>query len=125
MVVEAPYAATQFFSFLAKTILEMLFGFAIKSWALPNAMGALGLGNAYFGAVEAQGHGSLHPHLVMWFQNSPNAEEITVKLKSQEFQDKINVPTWTRGLSRVALVAVQLILIYTTASKGPIDQASE
>jgi uncharacterized protein YfiM (DUF2279 family) len=112
-VAEDPYAATQFFFFLANTILETLFGFAIKSRAASNAMGALGLGNAYFGAIEAQGRGSLHLHLVMWLQNSPNAEEINVKLKSQEFRDKIkaylraNIRAHLDNLTEDVLVAME------------------
>lgn len=88
-VAKDPFAATQFFFFLANTVLETLFSFAIKRQTKPNTLGALGLGNTYFGVVEAQGCGSLHLHLVMWLRNSPNANEVTIALQSPEFREKI------------------------------------
>ncbi|KDN39958.1 hypothetical protein RSAG8_08407, partial [Rhizoctonia solani AG-8 WAC10335] len=88
-VAQDPFAATQFFFFLAKTVLSTLFGFAIDNRTAENQMGELGKGHAYFGAVEAQGRGSLHPHLMMWLANSPDADETTYKLQSLEFREKI------------------------------------
>ncbi|KAG8742906.1 hypothetical protein FRC10_000765 [Ceratobasidium sp. 414] len=88
-VASDPFAASQFFFFLAETILETLFGFSIRNRTVPNRMGALGLGSAYFGAVEAQGRGSLHLHLMMWLCNSPNAQEVIEKLKCPDFREKI------------------------------------
>ncbi|CCO35196.1 DNA repair and recombination protein pif1,mitochondrial [Rhizoctonia solani AG-1 IB] len=90
-VAQDPFAATQFFFFLAKTVLKTLFGFATDSRVGENQMGELGIGSAYFGAVEAQGRGSLHLHLMMWLANSPDADEITYKLQSSEFREKIKV----------------------------------
>ncbi|KAG8707234.1 hypothetical protein FRC08_000625 [Ceratobasidium sp. 394] len=75
-VAEDPFAATQFFFFLANTVLKTLFGFTTDNRLRGNRMGELGLGNAYFGAVEAQGRGSLHLYLMMWLSNSPDADEI-------------------------------------------------
>ncbi|KAB5588370.1 ATP-dependent DNA helicase pif1 [Ceratobasidium theobromae] len=112
-VAEDPFAATQFFFFLANTILETLFGFKTKARAVSNTMGTLGIGHAYFGAVEAQGLGSLHLHLIMWLQNSPNAEEITFKLKSQEFREKVkaylraNIRSQIENLTEDILVHAQ------------------
>jgi hypothetical protein len=48
-VARDPFAATQFFFFLAKTILSTLFGFSADGRTGRNRMGELGLGNAYFG----------------------------------------------------------------------------
>lgn len=88
-VAKDPYAATQFFFFLANTILETLFGFTPKARTGEGRMGVLGQGSAYYGMVEAQGRGSLHLHMLMWLCNSPNAEEIAVRLRSETFKDKI------------------------------------
>jgi hypothetical protein len=88
-VAQDPFAATQFFFFLAKTILSTLFGFNADGRTGPNRMGELGVGSAYFGVVEAQGRGSLHLHLVMWLANSPDADEITIRLQEESFRDKI------------------------------------
>jgi hypothetical protein len=67
-----PFAASQFFFFLAETILETHFGFSVNGRTAENRMGALGRGNAYFGVVEAQGRGSLHLHMVPPDPDSPN-----------------------------------------------------
>ncbi|KAG8700858.1 hypothetical protein FRC09_005711 [Ceratobasidium sp. 395] len=108
-VAEDPFAATQFFFFLANTVLKTLFGFSTDKRLGENRIGELGLGNAYFGVVEAQGRGSLHLHLMMWLANSPNADEITVKLKSPEFQETVkaylrqNIKSHLDGLTEDAL----------------------
>jgi uncharacterized protein YfiM (DUF2279 family) len=88
-VADNPFAAAQFFFFLAQTVLETLFGFRPKGELGDSEMGVLGRGNAYFGAVEAQGRGSLHLHLIMWLRDSPNAEETTTMLQLPAFRDKI------------------------------------
>ncbi|KEP46117.1 putative ATP-dependent DNA helicase pif1, partial [Rhizoctonia solani 123E] len=88
-VAQDPFAATQFFFFVSKTVLHTLLGFETSTRLTHNRMGELGKGNAYFGAVEAQGRGSLHLHLMMWLANSPDADEISHKLKSEDFRDKI------------------------------------
>ncbi|KDN43279.1 hypothetical protein RSAG8_06246, partial [Rhizoctonia solani AG-8 WAC10335] len=87
-VAQDPFAATQFFFFLAKTGLTTLFGFATDNRLGEIKMGELGKGNAYFGAVEAQGRGNLHLHL-MWLANPPGVDEITDKLQSLDFREKI------------------------------------
>jgi hypothetical protein len=88
-VAQDPFAATQFFFFVAKTVLNTLLGFSTDSRTVGNQMGELGKGSAYFGAVEAQGRGSLHLHLMMWLDNSPDADETTLRLRSPAFREKI------------------------------------
>ncbi|KAG8689870.1 hypothetical protein FRC11_000092, partial [Ceratobasidium sp. 423] len=88
-VAQDPFAATQFFFFLANVVLKTLFGFATDNQLAENEVGELGKGNTYFGAVEAQGRGSLHLHLMMWLANSPDADEISYKLQSPDFREKI------------------------------------
>jgi hypothetical protein len=88
-VAKDPFAATEFFFFLARTIIKTLFGFNADGRGGPNRMGELGVGNAYFGVVEAQGRGSLHLHLIMWLANSPDADEVTARLQTLEFREKI------------------------------------
>lgn len=112
-VAEDPFAAAQFFFFLANTILETLFGFAPKGTSSEGRMGALGMGNAYYGMVEAQGRGSLHLHMLMWLRNSPHAEEVKIKLQSEEFREKIkaylqaNIRSHLDGLTETVLKSMK------------------
>ncbi|CEL58884.1 hypothetical protein RSOLAG1IB_12210 [Rhizoctonia solani AG-1 IB] len=112
-VAQDPFAATQFFFFVAKTVLKTLFGFATDNRFADNHMGELGKGSGYFGAVEAQGRGSLHLHLMMWLANSPDADEIAYKLQSPEFREKIkaymrqNIRSHLDGLTKDALDAME------------------
>ncbi|CCO34495.1 ATP-dependent helicase RRM3 [Rhizoctonia solani AG-1 IB] len=112
-VAQDPFAATQFFFFLSKTVLRTLFGFSTDNRVGENGMGELGKGSAYFGAVEAQGRGSLHLHLMMWLANSPDADEITCKLQSPDFREKIktymrrNIRSHLDGLTKDALDSME------------------
>ncbi|KAG2359921.1 hypothetical protein BDR07DRAFT_1378337 [Suillus spraguei] len=48
-------------------------------------MGILGRISAYFGVVEAQGHGMLHVHMLLWFEDAPNCDEMHKFLKMEVF----------------------------------------
>jgi len=52
-------------------------------------MGILGQVSAYFGAVETQGRGTLHLHILVWFVHAPTADEMSELLKSPEFRDRV------------------------------------
>ena len=45
--------------------------------------GILGVVNAYYGCVEAQGRGMLHCHMLVWLEGSLNPNEIRNKLVDQ------------------------------------------
>ncbi|KAJ7779989.1 hypothetical protein B0H16DRAFT_1223810, partial [Mycena metata] len=55
--------------------------------------GILGVVNAYYGTVEAQGRGSLHCHMMVWIAGSLNPNEIKEKALenggNKEFQDRL------------------------------------
>ncbi|KAF8603659.1 hypothetical protein BDV93DRAFT_442049 [Ceratobasidium sp. AG-I] len=112
-VAEDPFAAAQFFFFLANTILETLFGFTPHARTGDGRMGALGLGNAYYGMVEAQGRGSLHLHMLMWLRDSPHAGEVKLKLQSESFREKIkaylqaNIRSHLDGLTKTVLKSMK------------------
>lgn len=85
-----PHASATYFHFIIKCVLEILFG--IKK--LPNGKfdrtyGALGKVQGYIGTVEAQGRGTLHLHTLIWLKDAPNAEEMKLALKSEEFRKKM------------------------------------
>ena len=68
-------------------------------------VGMFGLVAAAFGPVEAQGRGSLHPHILVWLLQSSMQDVLAVLLRDRDnFKDRLNV--WMRQLIR-AVVSVQ------------------
>lgn len=51
--------------------------------------GVLGQVTAYFGVVKAQGHGTLHLHMLMWLAGTPNSNKMETALESSYFRDKL------------------------------------
>ena len=88
-IAEDPYATAKFFHFLIKTVLETLFGIKVTPYQIHSGKGIYGHVAAYFGAVESQGHGSLHLHLILWLKNVPTGDEILELLKSEEFHEHV------------------------------------
>ena len=84
-----PYAAAKFFHFLIRVILETLFGIKVTDYQVHNRDGIFGCVSAYFGTVESQGRGTLHLHLLLWLENAPTSEDMTVMLKSEDFRQKV------------------------------------
>ena len=69
-----PYASTNFFHFIIRTILETLFGFTKgQNGIIVRKEGIFGIVKSYVGTVEAQGQGSLHLHLLIWLEGAPTA----------------------------------------------------
>ena len=101
---EDPYAAAKFFHFLIKTILETLFGIKVTPYQICSTKGIYGRVAGYFGAVESQGHGTLHLHIILWLKHAPTSEEMQELLKSQDFQDCVkafihaNISAYAPGL---------------------------
>ena len=93
-----PYAAAKFFHFIIRKILSCLFGIepSAKQNQICQKKGVLGTVAAYVGAVEAQGRGTLHLHLVLWLVGAPTADAMKEALRSDAFRDKV-----VRYISRV------------------------
>jgi len=51
--------------------------------------GVVGVVKAYYGCVEAQGHGLLHCHMVVWVHGGLNSDEIREKaMADHEWRDR-------------------------------------
>lgn len=88
-IAENPLIAVLVFNFMIDTFLKHLFGIdATHKDFILRKTGIMGRINAYFGVFEAQGRGSLHLHMLMWFENSPTAKQMGDFLKSDEFREK-------------------------------------
>ena len=88
-VAKDPYAATMFFHYIIKTMMETLFAIQVTRDRVYSHMGILGKLAAYFGVLEAQGRGSLHIHMILWLTNAPNADEMKDLLQSEDFRDNV------------------------------------
>lgn len=111
-IAEDPYAASKFFHFLIRTILETLFQVKIEGHRVKSGMGILGRVAAYFGLVESQGRGTLHLHLLIWLLNAPTGEEMEELLKSADFRDRVvtyihaNIRSYAPGLDSAESLAL-------------------
>ena len=65
-----------------KAFIKSILGFDIESLEGKSKEGILGLVNGYYGCVEAQGHGMLHCHMLIWLDGALNCEEIQDKALS-------------------------------------------
>ncbi len=71
-------------------------------WDVPWLFGPI---VAAFGAVEAQGRGSLHPHILVWLLQAPTQELLELLLRDRAaFKERLN--TWMHELVR-AVASVQ------------------
>ncbi len=86
-----PYAAAKFFNFIITAILETLFGIEVTKYQVRNRTGIFGRVSAYYGLTETQGRGCLHLHMLVWLEDAPTADEMTARLKSTEFREKVVV----------------------------------
>ena len=84
-----PYAASRFFHFVIKTMLETLFGIHATRYQVHSTKGVFGKVAAYFGTVESQGRGTLHLHLLVWLSFTPAADEITELFKDIAFRERV------------------------------------
>lgn len=88
-IADDPYAAARFFHFTTTTICETLFQIRVTSYNVKTSMGVLGRPAAYVGAVESQGRGSLHLHMLLWLQDTPRTDELQRMLNTEEFRQRI------------------------------------
>lgn len=84
-----PYAATKYFHFIIKTLLETMYGIKVLQNRVVSNMGVLGRLSGYFGVIEAQGRGSLHVHMFLWLKNAPNGHEMKTFLKNSDFRERM------------------------------------
>jgi hypothetical protein len=71
-----PVGLAEFFQVLINQILKTLFGGG------QNNAGIFGRMEHYYGMVEAQNRGTLHIHLVLWIQGTPNADTLYERLNT-------------------------------------------
>jgi hypothetical protein len=85
-----PKIVTEVFHFIVNSFLIHLFGIdsSHRDYNI-RRKGILGLVNAYFGTIEAQGRGSLHLHMIMWLSNSPVYAQMHEFLQQENFRAKV------------------------------------
>ncbi|KAI9069200.1 hypothetical protein FKP32DRAFT_1608522 [Trametes sanguinea] len=99
-----PLAAAEFFHFIINTVTETLYQVKVTPYAVKTGNGVLGEVSAYIGAVESQGRGTLHLHMLVWLKNTPSADEIPGLFQQDEFRDRVktyikaNIRAYTTGL---------------------------
>ena len=93
-VAHNPYAALKYFFFVINTVLSTLFGITVSKDHVSTEPGILGHVLGYFGVVEAQGHSTLHVHMLLWLEDAPNAEEMHTLLETEQFRQ------WIRNFIR-------------------------
>jgi hypothetical protein len=74
LVAQNPIVAARFFNVYMKAFISALLGFDPDQRNLEG--GILGVVNAYYGCVEAQGRGPLHFHMLVWMHRRLNPNEI-------------------------------------------------
>jgi hypothetical protein len=84
-----PFAASKFFHFIIKTMLETLFGIQATNYQVHSNTGVFGKVAAYFGTVESQGRGTLHLHLLVWLASTPSADEIAALFTDVKFRERV------------------------------------
>jgi hypothetical protein len=90
LVAKNPIIAANFFDTYMRAFISTLLAYDATKCNLEG--GILGLVNAYYGCVEAQGRGSLHCHMLVWVEGSLNPNEIkdrVMKDHDVEFREKL------------------------------------
>jgi hypothetical protein len=77
LIAQNPAVAAEFFNVFIKAFIAAILGYDPKQ--LNTEGGILGVVNAYYGTVDAQGRGSLHCHMVVWVEGGLNPNEIKAK----------------------------------------------
>jgi hypothetical protein len=90
-IAEDPFAASKFFHYIIKTILETLFQIKEANYRSNGCIGILGEVNAYFATVECQGRGTLHLHLLGWLKHAPTPDEMTSLLHTEDFRQRLKI----------------------------------
>ncbi|VDC07039.1 unnamed protein product [Peniophora sp. CBMAI 1063] len=89
-IAKDPYAAAKFFQFLVETVLKTLIGIEVtRSGRIVSEEGIFGRVSGYFGAVEAQGRGTLHLHILLWLCGCPSPDRMKALLQTPEFRARV------------------------------------
>jgi hypothetical protein len=90
-IAKDPYAASRFFHFMVKIILEELFGIhgSKRGRNVSRMAGIVGEVKGYIGTVEAQGRGMLHLHIILWLIGAPTSQTMKSLLTSSTFHNKV------------------------------------
>ncbi|CAF3443870.1 unnamed protein product [Rotaria sp. Silwood1] len=78
LVATHPVAITKFFDKLIQTIIDTLI-----------VGGVLGPAISYYGTVENQGRGSLHPHVLLWLNHNMTPSQLRSRIKDENFRKNI------------------------------------
>ena len=89
IIASDPHAASEFFHFIIKAVLEELFGLGGHGNHKNRQEGIFGKVASYIGTVEAQGRGTLHLHMVLWLCGSPTADKMKELLKTEKFRLRV------------------------------------
>ncbi|PPQ81758.1 hypothetical protein CVT26_007391 [Gymnopilus dilepis] len=73
-----PAASAKFFDLMIQTFIKVILRHG------SGRRGLYGTSEAYFGAVEAQGKGTLHLHLLLWLRGHPSPQALRDLLESSE-----------------------------------------
>ncbi len=86
-----PFAATQYFHIVINAVLQEMFGIKGVTSGAPVSRkeGIFGFVNAYIGAVESQGRGTLHLHILLWLKGAPSSRIMVEVLLSAAFREKM------------------------------------
>ncbi|TFK18743.1 hypothetical protein FA15DRAFT_660462 [Coprinopsis marcescibilis] len=80
----------QCFAPTSPTLIITLFGIRVGSrGGIQRRRGIFGVVQDYLGAVEAQGRGTLHLHLLVWLRDALTAQEMKAALQSAQFRSRI------------------------------------
>ena len=79
LVAKNPFIASKFFNLYMKSFVKNVLG---HDPCNPGNEGILGTVSGYYGCVEAQGHGTLHCHMLVWLDGALNCEEIRDKVQA-------------------------------------------
>ena len=84
-----PVAAARYFRFVTHALLDGMFGIKVQTSRINRRKGLFGTIKSYYGLIEAQGRGSLHLHMFLWFANNPTSEELVELLKDVAYREKV------------------------------------
>ncbi|RPD77265.1 hypothetical protein L226DRAFT_544690 [Lentinus tigrinus ALCF2SS1-7] len=81
--------------------------------------GLFGTCTAYYGTVEAQGHGSLHCHMLIWIKNHPSPQKMRDLMVDDEYYQH-RMFTWLESLIKCEpLGTTNIVDAYTVAETHP------
>jgi hypothetical protein len=71
-----PFAAAEYFNIIMNAFTRSLLGLKTVRGRNITKRGIFGDVKAYFGIVESQGRGTLHMHMLIWLDNSPDGKSL-------------------------------------------------